>query len=141
MKPSSLIAGCSLKPKEDVAVCTATQIGSDGQSVSADELTGYSSFIVPVTITAGADKLSGSATTTGAATGGTSTGVAVTRSSNTSAGTGSTGTDAPAPTDAPTGDDTTQPTTTSASTGGVPQVTQNAVIMGAAALVGGAMML
>ena len=96
---------------------------------------------MPITITAGLEKLSG---------GGTAT------STSNSAAPASSATDGPsAPTlttlstaPAPTGTESTEGSgegaadpTSSLSTGGMPRVTQNAVVMGAAALVGGAMLL
>jgi hypothetical protein len=122
-------ADCTLDPAANTANC-AGGVSSDGQMATAVEvLVGYSTYIVPVTVTAGAEKLSSgddaAATTGPAAT--TPTTLATT----------------PAPTNSDGQSQTTaaQTQTTSTSTGGVPRVTQNAVIMGAAALVGGAMFL
>ncbi|KAL2257382.1 hypothetical protein VTK26DRAFT_252 [Humicola hyalothermophila] len=109
------VADCSLNTADDEATCTG---GANG-SLGVDVLTGYQEFIVPVTITAGADQIGAEPTTTTAPPTATET-------------------NTPAPTEEPSGD--AEPTTET-STGGLPRVTQNAVIMGAAALVGGAMML
>lgn len=100
------------------------------ETLSASEL---SSLYIPITITAGAEKLAAAtagpkATTDGPApTGSAATTLTTATSTGTGTGTGSAGNAA-------------QTQSSSTSTGGVPQITQNAVLMGAAALVG-AMML
>lgn len=116
--------GCNLDPAKDVADCTGTFISDGTRSIFAEVNSGYTDYIVPLTVTAGVEKLSGVAgqtTEDGASSTGTATGP-----SNTL-------TTPAAPTE--------PASTTSTSTGGVPRVTQNAVVLGAAALVGGAMMI
>ncbi|KAK4125946.1 hypothetical protein N657DRAFT_678969 [Parathielavia appendiculata] len=95
-------------------------------------LSDYSTFIIPVTVTAGLKHLSGN----GEATAGTSAGkTTATLIPPTTAAT---------PTNS-VGSATSAATSanpvSSSSTGGMPQITQNAVMVGAAALVGGAMLL
>ncbi|KAK4143361.1 uncharacterized protein C8A04DRAFT_37554 [Dichotomopilus funicola] len=111
------------------ASCNALIISGKTTATQLEPLTGYTEYIFPITITAGFDKLSAGA---GAAP------------TNTPAST-----TASAPTTRPTGATNSQggggasdgASSTSSSTGGMPRVTQNAVIMGAAALVGGAMLI
>ncbi|KAK4100280.1 hypothetical protein N658DRAFT_106065 [Parathielavia hyrcaniae] len=86
----TLSADCQLQPTANLGVCTASMISGASTSTTVDTLSDYSSFFIPVTVTAGLERLSA---------------------------------------------------TTTPSTGGMPQITQNAVLAGAAALVGGAMLL
>jgi hypothetical protein len=133
-------ASCKLDPKKDFASCAGKMVSAKETSYVTDTLTGYSSLILPVTITAGADKLaeggagttsadgtaSATASPTGAAT--TLSTATVTDTVTNSQATG-------------TSSETTAPASSSTSTGGVPRITQNAVVLGAAALVGGAMFM
>ena len=98
-------------------------------------MTDYLSFVTAVTLTAGIDKLP-------AATAPTSADATRTAPTNTGATTFTTApTNTAAPTDNSGGSDESTGETTSTSTGGVARITQNAVVLGAAALVGGAMMM
>lgn len=96
--------------------------GKSTSTLTAESLTDYSSMVVPVTITAGAEKLTAPAA---APTGTDSSTVAT-----------ATGSESSSPDASSTADGTS-----STSTGGMPRITQNAVLVGAAALVGGALML
>ncbi|KAK3997383.1 hypothetical protein QBC44DRAFT_315938 [Cladorrhinum sp. PSN332] len=113
--------GCNLSP--ETAVCAGTMIGGSPVTTivttEAFAATDLEDLYVPITITAGAEKLA-------AATGGPVPTGSTTLSKVTSTGTGAGG--------------AAETQSSSTSTGGVPQITQNAVLMGAAALVG-AMML
>ncbi|KAH6634562.1 hypothetical protein B0J18DRAFT_24096 [Chaetomium sp. MPI-SDFR-AT-0129] len=123
------IAECKLTRSVNQASCNALIISGKTTATQIEPLTGYTEYLFPITITAGFDKLSAGA---GAAP------------TNTPAST-----TASAPTTRPTGATNSQggggasdgASSTSSSTGGMPRVTQNAVIMGAAALVGGAMLI
>ncbi|KND93090.1 hypothetical protein TOPH_02286 [Tolypocladium ophioglossoides CBS 100239] len=132
---------CKLDAAKDVATCHASvsqQDPSSGtfQSEASSVLTGYSSLLLPVTITAGVDKLTA---TPGATARGTNTNAAPTASTQAAgSGTGS------SPTSTQTGTNKgTLPASTSTSSGNAagPMVTQKAVLAGVAAVVGGAMML
>lgn len=126
-------ANCKLNPSKDTADCSGAVISDQEMSTVVEVVSGYSSYIMPVTITAGLEKLSGATNT--AAPGSSATDVP-------SASTPTTMTTASVPTGATegSGEGAADPTS-SQSTGGMPRVTQNAVIMGAAALVGGAILL
>ncbi len=106
-------------------------------------MSGYSSLILPVTITAGAEKLSDETTGTGGLTAptATSTGVASTTLGTSAVGSSSASSSADESSSPETTSSQTSSQTSSSSTGGMPQITQNAILVGAAALVGGAMML
>ncbi|KAK4157343.1 hypothetical protein C8A00DRAFT_29771 [Chaetomidium leptoderma] len=110
------MASCKLDAAKQIADCSAVLILGTSTSTVAESLTSYSSFMLPVTITAGLEKLSG-----------------VTSSAPTGAST--TSSTAPVPTDAASSGTPPDPASSS-STGGMPRVTQNAAIVGAAALVG-----
>jgi hypothetical protein len=128
-------ANCKLTPSKNAADCTGALISEGETSTVVEVLTGYSSFLMPITVTAGLEKLSGGASNT-AAPAGSATDIP-------SASTPTTMTTAAVPTGTTTegsGEGGADPTS-SLSTGGMPRITQNAVIMGAAALVGGAMLL
>ncbi|KAK3294023.1 uncharacterized protein B0H64DRAFT_374862 [Chaetomium fimeti] len=128
-------ADCQLNPSKDEATCSGKLISDEGTSIIAEVMSGYSTYIMPVTVTAGLEKLSAGAGATNTA--------APSSSPATDAPSASTMTTAAAPTNSEgSGDDgaAADPTST-LSTGGMPRVTQNVVIMGAAALVGGAILL
>jgi hypothetical protein len=115
-----MTASCSLDPAKDRASCFGTTIRDDEKMISAEEIVGYKSQFLPVTITAGADKLKA------VPTGGSdsdSNGPAETAAPTATAGSGP------------------QPTAAESTNAAFPRITQNAVVMGAAALVGGVMML
>ncbi|KAK3307515.1 uncharacterized protein B0T15DRAFT_510781 [Chaetomium strumarium] len=129
----SVEANCKLDPSKDVASCVGEMVSAKATSHVSDVLTGYKSMIVPVAITAGADKLAGGAGTTTtvdstATVTATGTDTTLSTATNTATVTNSQGTE-------------TTSATTSSSTGGVPRITQNAVVLGAAAFVGGAMLM
>ncbi len=131
-------ADCTLDPVNDRATCTG-YVAEPGQTTStfSDVLTAYKTFIVPVTITAGAEKLSAGAGSSSAGSASSTVnnpGAVPTTLSTTASGSGSTGGSS-----ASTAASTAK--ASSSSTGGIPRVTQNAVIVGAAALVGGAMLM
>ena len=108
---------------------------SDMHTTVSEVITGYKTLMIPVTVTAGVDKLSAApgATQTGlqATPTGTAASTMSTAASATASGSGSkTGFSASA---------TGSPSSTTNAAG--PMVTQNAVLAGVAAVVGGAMML
>ncbi|KAK4033757.1 hypothetical protein C8A01DRAFT_39765 [Parachaetomium inaequale] len=133
-------ANCKLDPAANTATCEGGVISDGSTSTVVAVFTDYSTFIVPVTVTAGAEKLSGateantntaaSATTGPAASNPTTLATTAAPTNSQQGSTGGAGQTA-----------ASSSSTTSTSTGGMPRVTQNAVIMGAAALVGGAMFL
>ncbi|UNI21849.1 hypothetical protein JDV02_007801 [Purpureocillium takamizusanense] len=135
-------ANCKLDAAKDVATCVATESQLDGettmQTSTSEVLTGYKSLMIPVTVTAGLDKLSAPAPgatqtdaqakpTTGASSTGASTGASASVSA-TASGSGAAAKSSSA-----------SSTTTTNAAG--PAVTQNAVLAGVAAVVGGAMMM
>ncbi|KAJ9138135.1 hypothetical protein NKR23_g8778 [Pleurostoma richardsiae] len=125
----------------DTAVCTSSlnEATLDASSIDADAtggvqtVTDLSSYTIPVTITAGLDKLS------------SGSGASETTSSGTAASTGASGSGSSVrPTEtvgsaAATG--SLAAASSSQSTGGVPRATQNAMLAGVAAVVGGVMMI
>jgi hypothetical protein len=132
---------CKITPSNGSAYCVGAVI-SEGTTSSITEVVPIDGLAMPVTLTDGLEKLP-------AATG------SPTAPANTDAIT----TPAPTGTGAPTGnsdensdensgensedndESTGEPETTSTSTAGVARITQNAVVLGAAALVGGAMFM
>ncbi|KAL2024511.1 hypothetical protein VTK56DRAFT_7554 [Thermocarpiscus australiensis] len=125
--PNTIMAQCKLD--HETADCTGT-IAVDGTITSTTErLTGYTSLLLPVTLTAGLEKLSA------ATTGGASPTVTSTNPGSSSAVTGT------SPSSSSSAAVTGTNPSSSSSTAGVPRITQNAVVMGAAALIGGAMLV
>jgi len=102
-----------------VADCTDQHNGESGQPTSTT-ISDYTDWIVPITVTAGLELLTGGGS-------GTATGTAPT--------TKLTGTHSPTTTEAGAAG------STSKSTAGVPRVTQHAVLAGVAAIVGGVAMI
>ncbi|KAK4235282.1 hypothetical protein C8A03DRAFT_17953 [Achaetomium macrosporum] len=127
---------CKLDPSKDEAQCVGTMVEGKTTTVTSDILTGYSTYILPVTITAGADKLAGGTGPTTADSTAAPTATAATTLSTSAVPTNSQGSSSSS---ASAG--AASSTSTSTSTGGVPRITQNAVVLGAAALVGGAMFM
>ncbi|AEO60660.1 hypothetical protein MYCTH_2129788 [Thermothelomyces thermophilus ATCC 42464] len=124
--PSTFAYTMSLDLPKDTADCVGTMSKEGLSTVARDTLTDLTSFMLPITITAGLDKLAAS---TGAGTAPEAP-ARTTTTGGTTETAGSTGT---------TGSTVA---TSSTQTGGVPpQITQNAVLVGAAALVGGAMLM
>ncbi|KAJ6444421.1 Mitogen-activated protein kinase HOG1 [Purpureocillium lavendulum] len=129
-------ASCKLDPDNDVASCVASVTqnvsNSEMRTTTSEVLTGYKTYMIPVTVTAGVDKLSAApgASETGSQATPTATGANTlsTAASATSSGS-KTGSNASA---------TSSPTSTNAAG---PMVTQNAVLAGVAAVVGGALMM
>ncbi|KAL2176809.1 uncharacterized protein P884DRAFT_260296 [Thermothelomyces heterothallicus CBS 202.75] len=122
-------ANCKLDMPKDTADCVGTMSEEGLSTVGRDTLTDLTSYMLPITITAGLDKLAAStgAGTAPAAPARTTTTGGTTETAETAGSTGTTGSTA---------------ATSSTQTGGVPpQITQNAVLVGAAALVGGAMLM
>lgn len=111
----------SCKLDKSVADCTGVFTDKEQRTSSKleEKFSDLSSYVVPVTITAGLEKLAAVTGTAG------STGTGATAPNETGASTGS----------------RSQGSSTSSSTAGVPRITGNAAVMGAAALVGGAAML
>ncbi|POR38817.1 Uncharacterized protein TPAR_00998 [Tolypocladium paradoxum] len=137
----TLDTNCKFDPAQDVATChnSVSQQDRDGtlQSETATVMTGYSSLMIPVTITAGVEKLSAAP---GATAAGINTNSAPTAS--TQAGTDTTSSPTFTLTPAGTSKGTSAASTpTKSSNAAGPMVTQNAVLAGVAAVVGGAMML
>jgi hypothetical protein len=125
---------CKLTARNNSAYCVGAIVEDGVTSSMAQVIGGYLEFLMPVTLTAGLEKLP-------AATG------SPTEPANTDAIT----TPAPTGTGAPTDDSddssdgndksTEEPGSTSTSTGGVARITQNAIALGAAALFGGALFI
>lgn len=117
-------------------------VGHRFSTAAAEAITGYKSMIIPLTITAGADKLAGAdvtstSTTAPAATPSTvstSARATTTDAQGSSGGGGGSGSGSGSATSVTS-------VTSSHSTGGVPRVTHNAVVLGAVALLGGAMVV
>ncbi|KAK4185087.1 hypothetical protein QBC35DRAFT_30493 [Podospora australis] len=112
---------CKLDGRNAVCTGSTTDVEEKTLDIMSETMSNYSQFAYPVTITAGLEKLA-------AATGG-----------SVAPSTTGTGTGAAAPTGTSGGEGAGSGT--SSSTAGVPRITGNAVVMGAAALVGGAAML
>ncbi|KAL2148482.1 hypothetical protein VTH82DRAFT_2036 [Thermothelomyces myriococcoides] len=123
---SAATAACKINLSRDTADCVGTVTEGSSSTVTSEIITGLSSLLMPITVTAGLDKLA--ASTTGAGTSPTtaaSTGTSTSTSTSTSSGAA----------------ESTAATSSTQSGGVPPQITQNAVLVGAAALVGGAMLI
>ncbi|KAL2129513.1 hypothetical protein VTI74DRAFT_7663 [Chaetomium olivicolor] len=149
MGDNAAYADCKLDPVKKVADCLGSMVEGTKTKVESEVITDYTSFILPVTVTAGIEKLSAGAAAT---TGGAATTVdkptatdgptGVTNTLSTSVvPTSSDGASASASTSTSTSASASASASTSTSTGGMPRITQNAVIMGAAAVAGGAMLI
>ncbi|KAK4160758.1 hypothetical protein QBC43DRAFT_324900 [Cladorrhinum sp. PSN259] len=131
MEGASANFGCKIEP--ETAVCSGTLADTESTVVTTETLSAsdLKDLYAPVTITAGAEKLA-------AATGGA--GVTTTSSSGPApTGTGTGGTTLTKVSSTGSAGNASQTQSSSTSTGGVPHITQNAVLMGAAALVGAMM--
>ncbi|EKJ73970.1 hypothetical protein NXS19_013547 [Fusarium pseudograminearum] len=128
--------GCKLDPKKDVAICSAeaTNVisGSTESMAATTALSGYKQLIMPITITAGAEKLNGDAATATASATGSEATTADKPKDTAAQSTGS------ATTSGADADATPSPVESDNAAG--PMVTQNA-ILAVAAIVGGAAML
>lgn len=134
-----MFSDCTLDPAANIADCSGGVISQELTSTVTATLSDYSDLIMPVTITAGVEKLSaatGPSDSEAVTTGPSNTGVTTPAPTPTTSG-------APADNsgDNSNGSDESTDQTTSTSTGGVARITQNAAVLGAAALVGGAMMM
>ncbi|KAF4463385.1 hypothetical protein FALBO_9797 [Fusarium albosuccineum] len=134
---------CSLDSKRDMATCSITMAqeisGSEESQVTTTSAKGYLEFVVPVTVTAGfANLKSASAGDDDASAGASATDSESTGASKPKA-TGAAATDAVESTSAAGSDAAATPVSTDNAAG--PMVTQNAVLAGVAAVVGGAAML
>ncbi|KAJ4294854.1 hypothetical protein N0V88_005091 [Collariella sp. IMI 366227] len=148
---NSIIAHCSLYSAKDEANCDGTLIEAGTTSLVTEVLTGYLASYMPVTVTAGIEKLAAATSaepTTGAApttvdrpeattlvTSSDAAPTSVTKSEDDAASTGVTKSEDGA------AESSAAAASSSTSTGGMPRITQNAAILGAAALVGGAMLI
>ncbi|KFG83900.1 hypothetical protein MANI_016816 [Metarhizium anisopliae] len=124
-------ANCKLDPSKDVAACKIEF--TEGSQVTSSEVTesGYKTSMFPVTITAGADKLSaspGASATNGGSNSASETATAKTTQASKTSKTSSTG-EAGQPGEAAA--------TSTTGKNAAPAVTQNAVLAGVAAIVGG----
>lgn len=117
-QPSSADVSCTIT--NEAAVCTDFATSESGKPYS-DTITDYTDYSVPVTVTAGAELLNGGGS---GGSGGSGTAAKTTKLTGTVQ---------------PTGTDTT--ISPSSTTGGLPRITQNAVLAGVAAVIGGAAML
>ncbi|KAK8931899.1 hypothetical protein VCV18_000428 [Metarhizium anisopliae] len=122
---------CKLDPSKDVAACKIEF--TEGSQVTSSEVTesGYKTSMFPVTITAGADKLSaspGASATNGGSNSASETATAKTTQASKTSKTSSTG-EAGQPGEAAA--------TSTTGKNAAPAVTQNAVLAGVAAIVGG----
>lgn len=115
---STTSTDCKLTQAANEASCSAVFKSGKHTETETAPMTGYTEYLLPITITAGLEKLSGAG----------GAGATKTSASTTAAPTKTQGGGA-------------SDAASSSSTGGVPQITQNAVIMGAAALVGGVMLI
>jgi hypothetical protein len=147
---SSNTLNCRLQLEKNRAACTATieesASGTSSKTTMASTITGITSTPVLLTVTAGADKLEdeeSTATSTGSATGASATDESTTK---TASGSTSAQTDSSQPSDA---SETTMGTTTPSVTGeqstttnsdnaAGPAATLQVLLVGAAAIVGGA---
>ncbi|KAH8735699.1 hypothetical protein BGZ61DRAFT_526748 [Ilyonectria robusta] len=132
---------CQFEPKKDLATCAVSVVedvdSSTFASTSSIITSGYLDMLIPVTVTAGANKLvdsetaseTGSETTAAAPASTTGSTAAATGSASGSESTSASGSDSAAST----------PTASDNAAGAM--VTQNAVLAGAAVLVGGALLL
>ncbi|KAH6855777.1 hypothetical protein B0I37DRAFT_411743 [Chaetomium sp. MPI-CAGE-AT-0009] len=134
---ATVSADCKINPSKNEASCSGALISDKETSTVVEVITDYSSHIMPVTVTAGLEKLSA-----GAGAGASNTAAPSSSATDVpSTSTPTTMTTAAVPTNSEgSGEDAADPTS-SLSTAGMSRVTQNAVIMGAAALVGGAILL
>ncbi|KHN95830.1 uncharacterized protein MAM_06192 [Metarhizium album ARSEF 1941] len=117
-------ANCKLDPSKHVAACTIDVTAASEGTSTQTTVTGYETSMYPVTITAGAEKLSASPGGSARNGGSNSTSATATAASTASA-TGGSGTAAA--------------TTTTRNL--APAMTQNAVLAGVAAIVGGVLVL
>lgn len=130
---STAKANCKLDPAKDIAACHAevTQ-GSVVQTTDSTQ-SDYKTLMYPVTITAGADKLSAAAGATGTNVG-SNTG---TQSAPSQTGSG----EASKTSSAGEANKTSSSATSKTGTNAGPMITQNAVLAGVAAVVGGVLAL
>ncbi|KAJ4131488.1 hypothetical protein NW768_005674 [Fusarium equiseti] len=137
--------GCKLNPKDDVAICSieATNVmsGVTESMATTTALSGYKQLLMPITVTAGADKLKDDGSAPASATGSAATtadkpkatGAQATETAESSEAAETTSASASA------SDATSTPAAVTDNAAG-PMVTQN-VFLAAAAVVGGAAML
>ncbi|KAH7017591.1 hypothetical protein EDB80DRAFT_291225 [Ilyonectria destructans] len=133
---------CQFEPKKDMATC-AVSVEQDVDastfaSTSSTAMSGYLDLLVPVTVTAGANKLVDSETAsetgseTTAAAPASTTGSTTAAATDSASGSGST---------SASGSDSAASTPTASDNAAGAMVTQNAVLAGAAVLVGGVLLL
>ncbi|KAM5348403.1 hypothetical protein ACJ41O_008227 [Fusarium nematophilum] len=143
--PVSQDLKCNMNPKEDLLSCEVTVVGEmsgfEQTMVTTTTTTGYSDYLVPVTVTAGVNKLnansSGDDDDDETATPGASASDSAPTTASKPNATDAKATDAAA--SGSESDAAATPVSTDNAAG--PMVTQNAVLAGVAAVVGGAAML
>ncbi|KAF4952421.1 hypothetical protein FGADI_6779 [Fusarium gaditjirri] len=128
--------GCVLDPKKDVATCSVSQVAvlsgiTDATSMT-DSVSGYKSLLMPITVTAGVNKLNGNDDASATEAAGSEA-----TSADKPKDTGAKATDTA---DATTASSDAAVTPVSSDNAAGPMITQNA-ILAAAAVVGGAAML
>ncbi|KAF5615779.1 hypothetical protein F52700_13215 [Fusarium sp. NRRL 52700] len=128
--------GCILDPKKDVATCSVHQVavlsGTTDVTSMTDSVSGYKSLLMPITVTAGVNKLNGNDDASATEAAGSEA-----TSADKPKDTGAKATDTA---DATTASSDAAATPVSSDNAAGPVITQNA-ILAAAAVVGGAAML
>lgn len=128
--------GCVLDPKKDVATCSVHQVavlsGITDVTSMTDSVSGYKSLLMPITVTAGVNKLNGNDDASATEAAGSEA-----TSADKPKDTGAKATDAA---EATTASSDAAATPVSSDNAAGPMITQNA-ILAAAAVVGGAAML
>ncbi|KAH7221199.1 hypothetical protein BKA60DRAFT_680059 [Fusarium oxysporum] len=128
--------GCVLDPKKDVATCSVHQVavlsGITDVTSMTDSVSGYKSLLMPITVTAGVNKLNGNDDASATEAAGSEA-----TSADKPKDTGAKATDAA---DTTTASSDAAATPVSSDNAAGPMITQNA-ILAAAAVVGGAAML
>ncbi|KAI1018190.1 hypothetical protein LB505_001199 [Fusarium chuoi] len=128
--------GCVLDPKKDVATCSVHQVavlsGITDVTSMTDSVSGYKSLLMPITVTAGVNKLNGNDDASATEAAGSEA-----TSADKPKDTGAKATDTA---DATTASSDAAATPVSSDNAAGPMITQNA-ILAAAAVVGGAAML
>ncbi|KAK7426965.1 hypothetical protein QQZ08_006562 [Neonectria magnoliae] len=130
---------CKFQPKKDMATCTVSvsqdSDGSTFDSSTATSTSGYLDLLLPVTVTAGANKLRGEDVTASAT--GTDAETTAAAPASTSGATDTTATESASE----SASDAASTSATASDNAAGAMITQNAVLAGVAVLAGGAMLL
>jgi len=146
--PETITAHCDLDFPNDKADCTAIDVSDGTTSTEIDTVNELTSYLQTITVTAGAG-ITGSGTITApfratsatAPTNTASSGAAETSGADSGAADNSSSAGGASSSGSGSGSGTSAAATSTTHTGGMPQITQNAVLVGAAALVGGALLM